>query len=90
MKALKIVIASLSLSALVLAAGCGKNKAVKATEDMADAVCKCKDMACATEAVNKGTAELMKYKDEKGTESDAKAIQAASEKMAKCMAKLTQ
>ena len=33
--------------ALMFAVGCSKNKAVKAAEDMADAVCACKDAACA-------------------------------------------
>ena len=71
-----------------LGAGCGTNKAVKAAEDMATAVCACKDSKCAMEAAKKGADELSKMANEKGTEADAKKIQTATEKMTKCMTDL--
>jgi hypothetical protein len=89
MQKVKMVIGSALLGTLFLVGGCGKNEAVKAAEDMADEVCKCKDMACAQEATSKGTEKLMKFKDTKGTEDDAKKILAAGEKMSECMQKLT-
>jgi hypothetical protein len=69
----------------LLAAGCGKNKAVKATEDLADEVCACKDVQCAMDAAKRGTEKLMGMMDEKGTESDVDAIKAATKRMQDCM-----
>jgi hypothetical protein len=89
MQKLKMVVGSVVLGTLFLVGGCGKNEAVKAAEDMADEVCKCKDLACAQEATSKGTEKLMKLKDTKGTEDDAKKILKAGEKMSECMSKLT-
>jgi hypothetical protein len=83
----KLLVATLVTVGL---AGCGKNKAVKAAEDMADEVCACKDAACAAEAAKKGGEVLMGMaKDATGTESDAKAIVAASNRMQECIKKLT-
>jgi hypothetical protein len=79
----KLLVAS-TLSALFLL-GCGKNKAVKASEDMADAVCACKDLQCAMEAAKKGQQELMGMLDEKGTQSDVDAIKDATKKMQSCV-----
>lgn len=87
MKKMTMIVASLSLGAL-LWAGCGKNEAVKAAEDMADAVCKCKDLKCAQDAATAGAEKLMKFANAKGTESDAKKIVAAGEKARKCIEKL--
>ena len=74
---------------IALVAGCGKNKAVKAAEDLADAVCACKDAACAATESKKGMDALMALANESGTESDAKAITDAMERMQTCTAKLT-
>jgi hypothetical protein len=82
-----LIVASM-LSVLALG-GCGKNKAVKATEDLADAVCACKDIACAGETAKKGQEELMGMLDEKGTQSDLDAIMEATKRMQKCMTDLT-
>jgi hypothetical protein len=74
---------------LVALAGCGKNEAVEAAEDMADAVCKCKDIACAQQASEEGSAKLMKLAEStRGTEDDAKKILAASERAGNCIQKL--
>jgi hypothetical protein len=84
----KLVVAM--LVTVGLAAGCGKNKAVQAAEDMADEVCACKDAACAAAAAKKGQEALMgMMKDARGTESDAKALLAAGERMQECVKKLT-
>ena len=76
------------LASLALVAGCGKNKAVKAAEDMADAVCACKDTACAAAAAKKGEEALAGMMNESGTESDAKAITDAMAKMQGCLDKI--
>ena len=83
MKLLKIMVATLSLGALLAAGGCGKNKAVAAAEKMATDVC-----ACAQEVVVKAAKDMEKFKDAKGSEADAKAIVEAGTKMQKCMEKL--
>jgi hypothetical protein len=88
MKIIKMAVASLALGVFLLG-GCGKNKAVQFTEDLANEVCACKDVQCAQDVVKKGADKMMEFKDEKGTESDLKAIQAASEKMQECMKKMT-
>lgn len=77
--------------ALVALVGCGKNEAVKAAEDMADAVCECKDLACAQKASNEGSEKLMKLAESsRGTEDDAKKIMAAGERAADCIARLSE
>jgi hypothetical protein len=78
-----------AMVASLLVFGCGKNKAVKAAEDMADTVCACKDAACAEQAAKTGQAALMGMANERGTESDGKAILAAMERMQSCLTKLT-
>ena len=88
MKLLKIMVATLSLGALLAAGGCGKNKAVAAAEKMATDVCACKDLNCAQEVVVKAAKDMEKFKDAKGSEADAKAIVEAGTKMQKCMEKL--
>ncbi|MEZ4472904.1 MAG: hypothetical protein R3F60_19380 [bacterium] len=65
--------------------GCGKNEAVVAAEQMAEAVCACKDMACAQKASQEQAEKLMKFKDKKGTEADVEAIKKAGEKTAECL-----
>ena len=85
MKNLKITIATF---AFLLAAGCGKNEAVKDMEALADRVCACKDVACASEEMKKATELMTKHKDTRGTESDMKAITAAGQRMTDCMQKI--
>jgi hypothetical protein len=76
--------------ALVAVVGCGKNEAVVAAEDMADAVCKCKDLACAQQASSEGSERLMKLAESsRGTEDDAKKIMAAGQRAADCIERLT-
>ena len=84
----KMLVGSL-MGLLLLAGGCGKNKAVKAAEDMAAAVCACKDAECAMKALEKGSAQLAKMTEEKGTESDAKELMKAMSKAQECATKLT-
>jgi len=83
----KLLVAS-SLAACFVVAGCGKNKAVKAFEELADEVCACKDSACAMEAATKLQGKMTELMDEKGTQSDVEAIQAATKKMQGCMESL--
>ncbi len=83
----KLLVANL-LAASLLVAGCGKNKAVKAMEDLADEVCACKDTNCAMEAMKNLQAKMKDLMDEKGTQSDVEAIQAASKKMQGCVQSL--
>ena len=83
----KLLIAVL-LSSLAVLPACGKNKAVKAAEEMADEVCACKDVMCAASAAKKGQDKLMGMLNETGTESDAKAITEAASRMQDCVSKL--
>ena len=83
----KLLVAN-CLAVLVLAAGCGKNKVVKAAEDMADEVCACKDTKCALDAMKKGQEKVLQMMDEKGTQSDVDAITAAGKRMQDCVQSL--
>jgi hypothetical protein len=80
---------ALFVSLVTGAAACGENEAVKAAKSMANAVCACKDLACAQQALNDGTAKLMDVAaTAKGTESDAKKIVDETERASKCVAAL--
>ncbi len=74
--------AALALGAL---AGCGKNEAVKDMEALADRVCACKDISCASAEMKKASELIKKHADTRGTEADMKAITAAGDRMTKCM-----
>jgi hypothetical protein len=73
---------------LLAAAGCGKNEAVKDMEALADRVCACADIPCASEEMKKAGELMTKHRETRGTESDMKAIAAAGQKMTECMQKL--
>jgi hypothetical protein len=88
MKTMKISLASLALSFLFAGAGCGKNEAVKDMEALADRVCACKDVACASDEMKKAGELMTKHKDSRGTEADMKAIAAAGQRMTECMQKI--
>lgn len=87
MKNFKMLLGTLGLGALLLV-GCGENEVVKATNEFADAVCKCKDTKCIEEVTGKHLEKLAKMKDAKGTESDMKKIEAAGKKMEECRKKI--
>ena len=79
----------LTLAAVALAAGCGKNPTVSAVERMADEICACPDAACAREVHARRMAELLeKHRDAKGTDGDRRAIEAAGKRMQGCMERL--
>src|SRR5262249_20224630 len=77
-----------SLALLLALVGCGKNKAVKYSEEMADAVCACADLACVETVRKKGLEELAKVADAAGFESDERAIRAAGARMKECQDRL--
>ena len=80
-----------SACALVLAlalVACGKNKAVKYSEELADAVCACADLACVETVRKKGLEDLPKVADATGFESDERAIRAAGTRMKECQDRL--
>lgn len=82
----RTILGATILSGSLAAAGCGENKAVKAAREMADAVCACKDVACAQKAASDGTDRLLKVAETaRGTESDAKKIEAQTERSTKCL-----
>jgi hypothetical protein len=90
MKSPKIILASL-VTAVLLAAGsvgCGKNEAVKDMEGLADRICACKDIACASAEMKEAANLMTKHKDSRGTEADMKAITEASKRMTECMQKI--
>ena len=66
-------------------AGCGQHEAVQATEDWADAVCRCKDAECAIRISQEGAEKLKKYRNERGTEDEARAVMKASTRARKCI-----
>jgi hypothetical protein len=73
----------------VLALGaCGKPPAVKAAEELADEVCACKEIACATKAAAAGVEKLSALRDQQGSDKDVKAIEKATERAKACMDKL--
>ena len=79
----------LFVSLVTVAAGCSENKAVTAAKSMANAVCACKDLACAKKALEDGTTKLMAHASEKGTQSDADKIVAETARASKCVEALT-
>ncbi len=70
------------------AAGCGKNKAVRFAEDLADAVCACHDLACVEAVRKKSLEELPKVTDATGYDSDERAIRAAGARMKECQERI--
>ena len=77
------------LLALLVVSACGKNSAVKDAEHYADEICACEDAKCAREIVARDYVGLLgRNKHAKGTPEDAKAIEAAGQRMAECMKKL--
>jgi hypothetical protein len=78
------------VSLATLAAACGENKAVTAARSMADAVCACKDIACAQKAASDGNAKLIDLASStRGSEDDAKKILAESDRASKCIEALS-
>jgi hypothetical protein len=74
--------------ALVLA-GCDRESpGVKAANRMADEVCACKDLACASKAAAAGRADLEKLRDSLGSSKDADRVVAAGKRAAECVARL--
>ena len=64
MNVIKPFLGTLALGTFLF--GCGKNEAVVAAEEMATAVCACKDLACAQKVSTEQAEKLMKFKDKKG------------------------
>jgi hypothetical protein len=85
MRALPIVAVAL---AVAVSGGCGKNTAVKYSEQMADDVCACADLACAEAVRKKGLEDLPKVADATGFDSDERAIRAAGARMKECQDRL--
>lgn len=78
----------LSISAVLLLAGCGKNKTVQLMEETAEKACACKDIKC-MDGLMKDEAVTKAAKENPPTsEGDAKAVAAATMKMTECMTKL--
>ena len=76
------------LALAFLLAACGKNDAVRAAEEMADAVCVCKDLDCAREAHERGLAQAMKHAGSRGSKADVEAIVAAGKRLEACRREL--
>jgi hypothetical protein len=70
---------------LILAAGgCGKSQAVKDVEGLADEMCACKDIRCATEVTKKASELLRRSADVAANDSTVKALEAAAGRMRQC------
>lgn len=99
MKTLTTVFGALSISAFLFAAGCGGSdvdKAIEATEKVAEEICACEDMDCVKTAqadFQKEMAELAKkHEGEESpelSEDHKKRMAAATTKMTGCITKLT-
>jgi len=68
--------------------GCGKNKAVRYSEELADAVCKCPDLTCVETVRKKSLEELPRLADSTGYDSDDRAILAAAARLKECQDRL--
>jgi hypothetical protein len=73
---------------LALAPACGKNKAVRYADELADAVCACPDLACVEKVRKKGLDDLPRVSDATGNDADERAIHAAGARMKACQDKL--
>lgn len=65
--------------------GCGENRAVKTSRQVADAICACKDQECAFKAAAEGAKQLEKVRTVKGDDAVAKAIEAQGNRARVCM-----
>ena len=74
--------------AFFVLAACGKNKAVRYAEELADAVCACGDIGCVEKVRKKSLDELPRFSDATGYESDERAIHAAGARMKACQDKI--
>ena len=83
-----VLAVSLALALGAFGFGCGKNEAVKLADDMANDICKCKDMKCIEEVNKKFEPKMAKLANAKGSKGDEEAIKKAGEKMAGCMTKM--
>jgi hypothetical protein len=74
------------MAALLLfaVAGCGKSQAVKDVEALADEMCACRDIRCATEVTKKASELLRRYADVAANDSTVKALEAAAGRMRQC------
>ena len=61
--------------ALLLVAACSNTEAVNFVDETANKMCACKDLKCAEEVQADYRIKAEKFKDAKGTPSDAKAIE---------------
>lgn len=87
---MKNILRSGAVLAMVLGLGaCGgkADEAIAAFKKAADAMCACKDKACA-DKVNADLEKTMeKYKDTKGTEAQAKSLEPVMKKFMECSMK---
>jgi hypothetical protein len=87
----RILLGTVLVLVLVLAlasAACGKNKAVRYADELADAVCACTDLACVEKVRKKSLDELPSVSDATGNDADERAIRAAGARMKACQDKL--
>ena len=78
----------LVLALLVALPACGKNKAVRYADDLADAVCACTDLPCVEKVRKKSLDDLPRVSDATGSDADERAIRAAGARMKVCQDKL--
>jgi len=83
------------LAVILLVVACGGNgdkKAKKAVDELkkvADEVCACTNLPCATAAAAKLGAVVRRHAGQKGSKSDAAAIRAAGDRATACIRKLS-
>jgi hypothetical protein len=88
MTKLQTVLGGSAMVAMFALVGCGKNKAVVATEEYAEKICACKDAECAKKEGEAFAKKAEELKDAKGSEADAKAIEEAVKKALDCSMKI--
>jgi hypothetical protein len=88
MTKLQMVLGGSAVVAVFALAGCGKNKAVVATEEYSEKVCACKDADCVKKESEAFAKKAEEMKDAKGSDADAKAIEEAMKKALDCSMKV--
>ncbi len=89
MTKLQMILGGSAVVAVFALVGCGKNKAVAATEEYAEKVCACKDADCLKKENEAFTKKAEELKDAKGSDADMKAIEEAGKKVVDCTMKIT-
>ena len=85
MNMMKKIALTLCVVPMLAFAGCGEAEAVKDMNAAIDKLCACEDLKCQMDALKERMEVGKKYEGTKVAESDNKKLEAATERMTKCM-----